>query len=79
LDPENGQRPKNQDKQQLRIGDRPAHEKNYPFIEEFSEFIASVPIASLKYKLMTQQQRSMVTPKNVRSALKKSTVQSGRP
>lgn len=59
MDPENGQRPKNQDKQQLRIGDRPAHEKNYPFIEEFSEFIASVPIASLKYKLMTQQQRSM--------------------
>jgi hypothetical protein len=34
-----------------------SHEKKYPFIDEFSEFIASVPTEALKYKLMTYQQR----------------------
>lgn len=46
---------KNQDK--LGPGQFSSHEKKYPFIDEFSEFIASVPMEALKYKLMTYQQR----------------------
>ena len=55
----NTQRAEDQNQQELSISDRPAHKDKYPFIEEFSEFISSVPIESLKYKLMTQQQRSI--------------------
>lgn len=53
------QRAEDQNQQELSICDRPAHKDKYPFIEEFSEFISSVSIESLKYKLMTQQQRSI--------------------
>jgi hypothetical protein len=53
------QRAEDQNQQELSISDRPAHKDKYPFIEEFSEFISSVSIESLKYKLMTQQQRSI--------------------
>lgn len=59
MDPKNAQGAENQDQQELRISDRPAHKTIYPFIEEFSEFIASVSTESLKYKLMTQQQRTL--------------------
>ena len=53
------QRAEDQNQQELSICDRPTHKDKYPFIEEFSEFISSVSIESLKYKLMTQQQRSI--------------------
>ena len=47
------------DQDELRPSQLPLHEENYPFIEEFSEFIASVSMDSLKYKLMTHPQRIM--------------------
>lgn len=56
LDSDNGTRPQNQDQEQLCPGDGSSHNKSYPFIEEFSEFIASVSTESLKTKLMTPQQ-----------------------
>jgi len=59
LDTKKAQRSKNQDEQQLSISDGTAHQKKYPFIEEFSEFLSNVPVQSLKYKLLTYQQRLM--------------------
>ena len=59
LNSPDAQRAEDQNQQELSIRDRPAHKDKYPFIEEFSEFISSVSIESLKYKLMTQQQRSI--------------------
>lgn len=47
----------NEDQQELSICDWPTHDQEYPFIEEFSEFLASVSTSSLKFKLMTYQQR----------------------
>lgn len=52
-----GAEDKNQDK--LGPSQLSSHEKKYPFIDEFSEFITSVPTEALKYKLMTYQQRQM--------------------
>ena len=46
-----------QDQEQLSVGDGSAHGQKYPFIEEFSDFIASVSTSSLKFKFMTFQQR----------------------
>jgi len=51
------QRTKDEDQNQLGPGQFPSHEKKYPFIDEFSEFIASVSTVALKYQLMTYQQR----------------------
>lgn len=45
----------NQD--ELSPGQRSFHSEDYPHLLEFSEFISNVPITSLKYKLMTFQQR----------------------
>lgn len=59
LDSPDTQRAEDQNQQELSVSDRPAHKNKYPFIEEFSEFIASVSTDSLKYKLMTQQQRTL--------------------
>ena len=50
---------KDQKSQKLRDCDRSAHGDKYPYIEEFSEFIATVSTKSLKYQLMTYQQRLM--------------------
>lgn len=47
----------NENQDQLSPSQFSSHEKKYPFIDEFSEFIASVPTEALKYKLMTYQQR----------------------
>ena len=55
------QRCESENQEQLCPGQLPFHKENYPFIEEFSEFIASVSIDSLKYKLMTHPQRIMAT------------------
>ena len=57
LDTNNGCGRQDQDKEQLSVGDGSAHGQKYPFIEEFSDFIASVSTSSLKFKLMTFQQR----------------------
>ena len=57
LDTNNGCGHQYQDQEQLSVGDGSAHGQKYPFIEEFSDFIASVSTSSLKFKLMTFQQR----------------------
>lgn len=57
LDTNNGCGHQDQDQEQLSVGDGSAHGQKYPFIEEFSDFIASVSTSSLKFKLMTFQQR----------------------
>lgn len=50
----------NHDSQQLCPSDRSFHgDAAYPFIEEFSEFLASVSTKALKTQLMTQQQRNL--------------------
>lgn len=50
---------KDQKSQKLCDGDGSAHSDKYPYIEEFSEFIATVSTKALKYQLMTYQQRLM--------------------
>ena len=57
LDSDDPQGSENQDEQQLGVCNWATHGDRYPFIQEFSEFLATVPIDSLKYKLMTYQQR----------------------
>ncbi len=57
LDTKDRTRHQDQDQEQLSIGDGPAHGQKYPFIEEFSEFLSSVSTSSLKFKLMSYQQR----------------------
>lgn len=55
------QRTQNKDQQQLcpsQIIFSP-HGEKYPYIDEFSEFLASVSTKALKYQLMTYQQRLM--------------------
>lgn len=52
-----GKRAKDKDQQQLCVSDGPSHDSEYPFIQEFSEFISGVPMNSLLYTLMTYQQR----------------------
>ena len=51
----------NQDQDELGPGDGATHDEKYPFIHEFSEFIASVSTESLKTKLMTPQQVQLAT------------------
>ena len=48
-----------QKSQEFGVGNRPAHDDKYPYIEEFSDFIATVSTKALKYQLMTYQQRLM--------------------
>lgn len=57
MDTDKGCRHKDEDQDQLGVGDGSAHGQKYPFIEEFSEFLASVSTHSLKFKLMTYRQR----------------------
>lgn len=52
---------KDQNQEELGISDRSLHDEKYPFIEEFSEFLSSVPTSALKYTLMTYQQRLLAT------------------
>lgn len=46
-----------QKSQEFGVGNRPAHDDKYPYIEEFSDFIATVSTKALKHQLMTYQQR----------------------
>jgi hypothetical protein len=57
MNPDKGCGHQNEDQDQLGVGNGSAHGQKYPFIEEFSEFLASVSTHSLKFKLMTHQQR----------------------
>jgi DNA-binding PadR family transcriptional regulator len=59
LAPHEGQRDQDQDRQKFGPCDRTPHDEKYPFISEFSEFIASVSTESLEKILMTQQQRQL--------------------
>ena len=52
----NGDGEQDEDQDQLGPSQVFFHEERYPFITEFSEFIASVSTESLKNKLMTPQQ-----------------------
>tara|TARA_Y100001963_G_scaffold124773_1_gene175843 strand:+ start:240 stop:641 length:402 start_codon:yes stop_codon:yes gene_type:complete len=47
---------KNQDQQQLSISNRSTHDQQYPFLKEFSELIADLPMKELK-ELMSYQQK----------------------
>jgi hypothetical protein len=58
LDTKESKGAQNQDQDEFRVSDRAAHDEKYPFIQEFSEFLASVSTDSLKYKLLTNQQRT---------------------
>jgi hypothetical protein len=42
--------------EELSVSNSP-HEEKYPYIEEFSEFLATVSTKALKFQLMTYQQR----------------------
>lgn len=65
LSPDDAKRSKNQDQEQLSVSQAPFllngiwHDEKYPFIQEFSGFLATVSTDSLKFKLMTYQQRLM--------------------
>lgn len=56
LSTSNGDRGEDEDQDQLGPCQRFSHDDRYPFIDEFSEFIAGVSTESLKTKLMTPQQ-----------------------
>lgn len=56
-DPAHGGEDQNQN--QLRISESASHGQKYPYIDEFSEFLASVSTKALKNQLMTYQQRLM--------------------
>lgn len=59
LDSTKDQRAQDENQEQLGPGKFFAHDDNYPFLQEFSEFIATVSTKSLKSKLMTHHQRIM--------------------
>jgi hypothetical protein len=53
------QRSQDENQNKFSPGDRPLHDKCYPYLNEFSELISGVSIDALKYKLMTYQERLM--------------------
>ena len=59
LNPDPAHGSKDQNQNQLCISESASHGQKYPYIDEFSEFLASVSTKSLKYQLMTYQQRLM--------------------
>jgi len=56
LSTDHSNRSEDEDQDELGPGQRLSHDLRYPFIDEFSEFIAGVSTESLKNKLMTPQQ-----------------------
>ena len=54
VEPDGG---KNQDQQQLCVGDGAPHGNEYPFIQEFSELISDLSMKELE-QLMTNQQKT---------------------
>jgi len=59
LNPDPAHGSKDQNQNQLCISESASHGQKYPYIDEFSEFLASVSTKALKYQLMTYQQRLM--------------------
>ena len=59
LDSDISKRKKNQNQQQLSISDGSFHNKQYPFLTEFSELIADVPTKDLKNNLLTASQKML--------------------
>jgi len=56
LSTDHSNRSEDENQDELGPGQRLSHDLRYPFIDEFSEFIAGVSTESLKNKLMTPQQ-----------------------
>ena len=52
-------RKKNQNQQQLSIGDRSFHNKQYPFLTEFSELLEDMSTKDLKNNLLTDSQKML--------------------
>ena len=50
---------KNQNQQQFSISDRSLHDKQYPFLTEFSELIEDMSTKDLKNSLLTQEQKML--------------------
>jgi hypothetical protein len=57
LQTDKSQRPQDEDQEKFCPGDGPAHDVQYPFIEEFSELLQKVSTDVMKNRLMTHQQR----------------------
>lgn len=58
LETENPSRNQDQQQKQLGISNRPAHESDYPFIQEFSDLIQDLSSKELE-SLLTNQQRNL--------------------
>ena len=59
LDSDITKRKKNQNQQQLSISDGSFHNKQYPFLKEFSELISNVSTKILKTVLLTPEQENL--------------------
>ncbi len=59
LDSDITKRKKNQNQQQLSIGDRSFHNKQYPFLTEFSELLEDMSTKDLKNNLLTDSQKML--------------------
>lgn len=57
MDPVESEREQDQDQNEFSPSQISAHNERYPFIAEFSEFLANVSTEALETKLMTQQQK----------------------
>ena len=59
LDSDISEGKKNQNQQQLSIGDRSIHNKQYPFLTEFSELLEDMSTKDLKNNLLTDSQKML--------------------
>ena len=59
LDPDITKRKENQDQQQFSISDGSFHNKQYPFLKEFSELIDDMSTKDLKNNLLTDSQKML--------------------
>ena len=59
LDSDITKRKKNQNQQQLSISDGSFHNKQYPFLKEFSELIDDMSTKDLKNNLLTDSQKML--------------------
>ena len=59
LDSDITKRKKNQNQQQLSISDRSLHNKQYPFLSEFSELLEDMSTKDLKNNLLTDSQKML--------------------
>ena len=59
LDSDISEGKKNQNQQQLSIGDRSFHNKQYPFLTEFSELLEDMSTKDLKNNLLTDSQKML--------------------